>query len=76
MGHTTGAQGSPDFVPEGIVHPMSSRIFVVRLENRRLDTLTSPMNGRILASGGAYGNCSCKIAILAPMVFYMGGEVE
>ncbi len=60
MEHAAGAQGSPDIGPEDIVHPMSSGILEVRLENRRLDTVTSPLNGRILVSGGAYGEISAS----------------
>jgi hypothetical protein len=58
MEHAAGAQASPDIAPEGVINAMSSRILVVRLKNRRFNTLASPLNGRILISGGVYGEIS------------------
>jgi hypothetical protein len=62
MEHTLIAQASPDIAPEGVINAVSSRIPMVRLKNRRFDTLASPLNGRILISGGVYGEMSLKIS--------------
>jgi hypothetical protein len=78
MEHAAGAQGSPYFAPEGIVHPTFNRIIKVRWKIRRLDTLTSPPDGRISVSGGAYGKCSMnKMASPVPALFRsaLGGNI-
>jgi hypothetical protein len=61
MEHTAGAQGSPDIGLEEAPYAVSGIILERKGENRRLDTLTSPLDGRILASGVAYGKCSMNI---------------
>jgi hypothetical protein len=61
MEHTAGAQTSPDIAAGGVFDAISGRVLVQEGENRRLDTLSYPLDGRILVSGGAYGKCSINI---------------
>jgi len=58
MQPTLSGQASSDIAPEGIFHPVASRIFEGKGGNRGLNVSTCRQNGRILSMGGAYGKYS------------------
>jgi hypothetical protein len=60
MQNILSSQASPDISPEGIINAMSSRIPELEGGKPRFGHFNLPLNGRISASGGAYGEMSIK----------------
>lgn len=63
MEHTTGAQGSPDTAPEGIFNATAGSVLNSKGGNCYFDASTCPLDDKMLASGGAYGEMSGKISV-------------
>jgi hypothetical protein len=61
MQNTSSAQASPDITPEDYLNVTAGRILEGKGGNCCLDTSACPLNGIILASGGAYGEMSGKM---------------
>ena len=58
MEHTAGAQASPDIVLEGVINDAFGRFADLKGGKQRIGCSNPSFNGRISASGGAYGEMS------------------
>jgi len=63
MQNNLSSQASPDISPEGVINAVLGRFAELKVGKQRFGHSNPPLNGRISATGGAYGEMSGRMFV-------------